>query len=99
MSKNDSIRILKQWKGAIRNSERNERWQTTDGVSNRKKLFKSLPDIGANMSIKVPFFQILLDKFPDNSGDVSDDHVVEHGSSGNKLLNDSWNCVHVTMNI
>ena len=38
-----------------------------------EKLLKSLQEIGANMSIKVPFLRSHLDKFPDNCSDVSDE--------------------------
>ena len=38
-----------------------------------KKLFKSLQDIGANMSIKVHFSFSHLDEFPDNCNYVSDE--------------------------
>ena len=37
-----------------------------------EKLLKSQQDIGANMSIMVNCLHIHLDKFPDNSSDVSD---------------------------
>ena len=36
----------------------------------------SLQDIGANMSIKVPFLHSHLHKFPNNCGDVSVDQGI-----------------------
>ena len=38
-----------------------------------KKLLKSLQDIDADMSIKGHFLHNYLNKFPDNSGDMSDE--------------------------
>ena len=41
------------------------------GNHQAENQWKSLPDICANMSIKVHFFTSHLDKFPDNCGNVS----------------------------
>ena len=38
-----------------------------------EKMLKSLQDMGTNMSIKIYFLHSLLDKFPDDCGDVSDE--------------------------
>jgi len=81
------------FKFAVKGFLGNRRAQNYEELVN--KLLQSYQKLGCNMSLKIHFFQLHLDFFPENCGAVSDEHQ-EHFhqdiSSMEKRYQGKWNC-------